>query len=122
MKKIGNKTLPEVGSFLIKNDTISKLSIGDVELDMSDVITEEKFDLDTAKKLPYGKISFNDKFIVEMSPNIKKDLIESIWSHDEQIAIILNKDDSEKDAEYYLFMQQWRSWIGELAKLINNSQ
>lgn len=122
MKTIGDKYIADIGKFLIKNNSEYKLSISFAELDPSDIIEEEEFDLSTIKDIPYGKITINNKFVIQRSPNIKKDLIESIWSHDEQIAILLNKDDSEKDIDYYSFMQQWRSWMGGLVKLINNSQ
>ena len=49
------------------------------------------------------------------------------YSNDDQIAIILNKDNSEEDTIRYNKMQEWREWAGQLsAKIlemlnINNS-
>ena len=36
----------------------------------------------------------------------------SIWSNDDQIAIILNKDNG--DNEMYNFMQEWRKWFSDI--------
>ena len=37
------------------------------------------------------------------------------WS-DDQIALMLNKDNSEEDAMLYDKMQEWREWSGRFAK------
>ena len=49
---------------------------------------------------------------------LKKKLIEWHYNNDEQIAIILNKDNSNDDLEYYNKMQEWRTWAGTMAKKI----
>ena len=46
----------------------------------------------------------------------KKYLISKLWTNDDQIAIILNKDRSEEDAAMYEFMQSWREWFGNFLK------
>ena len=40
------------------------------------------------------------------------------YSNDDQIAIILNKDNSEEDLLRYNKMQEWREWAGQLAHKI----
>lgn len=40
------------------------------------------------------------------------------YSNDDQIAIILNKDNSEEDLLRYNKMQEWRVWSGQLANKI----
>lgn len=47
---------------------------------------------------------------------IKTKLIKMKYSNDDQIAIILNKEDSEEDALLYEYMQDWREWSGLVAK------
>lgn len=39
-----------------------------------------------------------------------------LFSNDGQIAIILNKDDSEEDLLLFNKMQEWRKWAGVVAK------
>ena len=48
----------------------------------------------------------------------KKFVIQKRYSNDAQIAIMLNKDDSEEDALAYQKMQDWREWASIVAKKI----
>ena len=50
--------------------------------------------------------------------NLKKKFIEWHYSNDDQIAIILNKDNSDEDKVCYDKMQEWRNWSGDLAKKV----
>ena len=47
---------------------------------------------------------------------IKTKLIKVKYSNDDQIALILNKDNSEEDLELYNKMQNWREWASYFAK------
>ena len=47
---------------------------------------------------------------------IKTKLIKMKYSNDDQIALILNKDNSEEDAALYEYMQNWREWASYFAK------
>lgn len=40
------------------------------------------------------------------------------YSNDDQIAVMLNKDDSEEDALMFRKMQEWREWSSTLARKI----
>lgn len=48
----------------------------------------------------------------------KKYIIQKRFSNDDQIAVMLNKDDSEEDALIYEKMQEWRAWSAILAHKI----
>lgn len=48
----------------------------------------------------------------------KKDIIKKRYSNDDQIAIILNKEDSEEDLIRYERMMRWREFASRLAKAI----
>lgn len=48
----------------------------------------------------------------------KREIIKMRYSNDDQIAIILNKDDSEEDLLRYTRMMQWREFAASLAKKI----
>lgn len=52
---------------------------------------------------------------------IKTSIIKSRYSNDDQIALMLNKDESEEDAMYYDKMQEWREFAGEIAQKALNS-
>lgn len=55
---------------------------------------------------------------------IKTKLIKMKYSNDDQIAIMLNRDNSDEDLDLYNRMQAWREWSGwfanEIMKQINN--
>lgn len=48
----------------------------------------------------------------------KSAIIKKRYSNDDQIAIILNRDDSDEDLMRYDRMMQWREFAAELAKRI----
>lgn len=50
--------------------------------------------------------------------NYKSAIIKKRYSNDDQIAIILNKDDSDEDLMRYDRMMQWREFAAELSKRI----
>lgn len=49
---------------------------------------------------------------------LKSKIISRQFTNDDQLAIILNKDDSEEDLLLFNKMQEWRIWAGVLAKHI----
>ena len=48
----------------------------------------------------------------------KKKFVNKQFTNDDQIAIILNKDESEEDTFLFNKMQEWRAWAGIIAKEI----
>ena len=50
--------------------------------------------------------------------DLKAMLIKIRYSNDDQIAIIINRDDSEEDNLKFQQMQEWRIWCAKLAKEI----
>ena len=55
-------------------------------------------------------------FHVKFTNNMKKTLVNKIFSNDDQIAIILNKDNSDDDMKIYNLMQDWREYFSKLIK------
>lgn len=49
---------------------------------------------------------------------LKSRIVTRQFTNDDQIAIILNKDDSEEDKLLFDKMQEWRKWASVLAKRI----
>lgn len=73
-----------------------------------------------------GKVFIYDRKFVVLPDSIsytdiKKRVIKSRYSEDDQIAIILNKDLSEEDAMYFQKMQEWREFASEVARLATQS-
>lgn len=50
----------------------------------------------------------------------KREIIKMRYSNDDQIAIILNKDDSEEDLQRYNRMMEWRKFASLMANKIMN--
>lgn len=50
----------------------------------------------------------------------KTTIVKWRYTNDDQLAIILNKDESDEDAERYSRMQEWRNWASDFAKRITS--
>ena len=83
-----------------------------------DEYTEIESDIMESPLPGYYKIFPRYLYKVKDNANIKGDLIRFLWSNDEQIAIMLNKDRSEEDLAMYNFMQEYRTYFSKLAKQI----
>lgn len=81
-------------------------------IDLSNVTLDDKFIyFDTIKWINPGIKSYSEA---------KRFIVNKRYSNDDQIAIILNKDDSEEDLLAYQKMQEWREWASIFAKKIMN--
>lgn len=52
--------------------------------------------------------------------SIKTTIIKKRYSDDDQMALILNKDNSNEDLEYYNKMQEWRNFAADIARKVVN--
>ena len=69
---------------------------------------------------PFGDIIIDNAIGFRKTSNLKRDFITSIWSNDDQIAIILNREDTEQDFEMYDFMQQWRAYFSTIVEKVKS--
>jgi len=53
------------------------------------------------------------RYLVKLNETTKKRLIHLLWSNDDQIAVILNK---EEEPEMFDLMQGWRAWFSKVIK------
>ena len=72
-----------------------------------------------------NKIVYSNGLLMEIKScntyaDWKSKIVNKQFTNDDQIAIILNKDDSEEDLLLYNKMQEWRKWAGIVAKKIKN--
>ena len=113
---VKNKVYADAGYVLIHNNTVS-FSFENV--DQKDII-ETKIDLEDMRKIGkfivYGKLK--DYISCIEYKDWKKKWINKQFTNDDQIAIILNKEDSEEDLFLFNKMQEWREWSGVIAKKI----
>ena len=118
MYKVRNKVYAEAGSLLIGKNKRGYVFIGEV----SD-FSEKAIRLDDMR-IEGQFLVYSDGLIRELyNPNmtyeqLKAKYIKRLFSNDDQIAIILNKDRSAEDAELFEKMQEYRDWCGVLAKKI----
>lgn len=116
MYTIKGNVYPEAGYYLIGNGykgfiaPLSAAPFQEVELDTTSItVTTESVEFDRIKWKNPGIGSYTDA---------KKFIISKRYSNDDQIAIMLNKDDSEEDALAYEKMQEWRAWASTMAHKI----
>lgn len=115
----GNKIYAEAGYYL-KHKERNEVGFTIVGTDMS----------------AYDEIPLSEPLIVEVSggriflenrmfcitpktmtyAGVKTKIITSRYSNDDQMALILNKDNSGEDLELFNKMQEWREWAGGVAK------
>lgn len=117
MYTIKNKTYADAG-YVLKYKNKVAFSFEDV--DEKDVL-ETKINLENMQK--FGKfVAYSDGLKEYISctdyKDWKKQWVNKQFTNDDQIAIILNKDDSEEDLLLFNKMQEWREWSGVVAKKI----
>lgn len=83
---------------------------------------EKDINLNDIQLLPNGFIKCNEVFWKNLNSknyaDWKKYFISRRYSNDDQIAIILNKDNSDEDLLRYNKMQEWRNWASLASKAI----
>lgn len=112
MKKYGKRYIPDCGKcFKFNNRYLLTVS--------EDIIDRCEEVLITEKITPIGgNFLIGGKFEVKYTDSLKKKLIGSLFSNDDQIAIILNKDLGDDELEIYNLMQNWRSWFSKIIQKI----
>ena len=110
-----NIILSEAGKYLSAQDFLG-FKVNDSDITK---YTEKEFEEPTisGQFLIMGEIRTLLPEIINYE-NLKKKFIEWHYSNDNQLAIILNKDNSDEDKVCYDKMQEWRDWSGYLAKKV----
>lgn len=99
------------------------------KVDEAHTIQEESIDLSTIERISDSSIKVLTKngSVVMIGNNTKRTygdwktiIVKWRYSNDDQIAIMLNKDESEEDLEKYNRMQSWREWASTLSEAIIN--
>ena len=118
MYKVRNQVYADAGSILIGKNKRGYSFLGEV----SD-FSEKAIRLDDMK-VDGQFLVYSDGLIRELyDPSatyeqLKAKYVKRLFSNDDQIAIMLNKDKSAADAELFDKMQEWRDWCGVLAKKV----
>lgn len=116
MYTIKDKVYADAGNILVKSGAIGFQMVNEGK------IIEKPLDLSTLS-LSNDIIKISGFVVGLLSlpytyENYKTLFIKKRYSNDDQLAIILNKDESEADLEKYQKMQEWRSWSGNVARAI----
>lgn len=118
MYKVRNKVYAEAGSLLIGNNKRGYVFVGELS-----EFSEKAINLDDMR-IEGQFLVYSDGLIRELyNPNmtyeqLKAKYVKRLFSNDDQIAIMLNKDRSAEDAELFEKMQEYRDWCGTLAKKV----
>ena len=118
MYKVRNKVYADAGKLLIGSNKRGYIFQGELS-----EFSEEAIYLDDMKiegdVLIYSNGMIRELYHPEMTyEQLKAKYVKRLFSNDDQIAIMLNKDRSAEDAELFNKMQEWRDWCGVLAKKV----
>lgn len=118
MYKVRDTVYAEEGKILIGTNKRGYIFQGELE-----EFSEEAITIDDMKIEGNFVVYSNGKIRELYNPNLtyeqlKTKYIKRLFSNDDQIAIMLNKDKSNEDKLLYDKMQAWRDWCGMLAKKI----
>ena len=114
----GNKVYSDAGKYLISKDkrTIAFNITGSID-DYDEEEINSPLDIEIKNGLIYyqnGRLACAPEKLDYAS--IKTKMIKLRYSNDDQLALMLNKDNSEEDTVLYDKMQEWREWSGRFAK------
>ena len=114
-----NVVYADAGNILVATNAIGYSLMADIAN-----IQEQQINLQDMK-LEGEFLKYSDGLIVQRYKNLdyagwKADIIKWRYTTDDQIAIILNKDESAEKLLEYNRMQEWRDWAGTLANKILN--
>lgn len=114
----GDKIFAERGCYLKskQGNAIGFTIVGAAE-DYDEIQEDLDVHFESGKLFLYG-----GKFIIITTGgtyiDIKKKVIKSRYSDDDQFALMLNKDESENGAMLFRKMQEWREFASEVARLV----
>lgn len=118
MYKVRDKVYADAGKILIGNNKIGYIFQGELsEFSEEDIILDDM-------KIVGNYISYSNGRVFESYDrnatyeSLKTKYIKRYFSNDDQIAIMLNKEDSEEDSMLFIKMQQYREWCSILAKKV----
>ena len=122
MYKVRNKVYADAGNLLIGANKRGYVFLGELS-----EFSEKAIRLDDMR-IEGQFLVYSDGLIRESyNPNqtyeqLKAKYVKRLFSNDDQIAIMLNKDRSAEDAELFEKMQEYRDWCGVLAKKVISMQ
>lgn len=113
-----NIVYSDAGKYLVYNNQVGFQFSGENEVEEYDLILD---DIHIRGNMAYYNNDLLAQHIIKNGDygDYKRDIIKKRYSNDDQIAIILNKDDSEEDAIRYERMMEWRVFASEFAKRIH---
>lgn len=84
-------------------------------------VTYEESEIDTSRvsRYPDGSCGIGGFNFNLPKGEEKKYLVTLLFSNDDQIAIMLNKEQSEEGERTYQFMQEWRVFFSNIIQIIN---
>lgn len=105
-----------------KERNIIALSVKGSADDYEELLMNDPLDVEVYKGMVFWN---NRKFVnypsILTKEGVKTSIIKSRYSNDDQIAIMLNRDDNEDAAMYFLKMQEWRKFAAQVAGEIDFS-
>ena len=113
MRVYNNKVIADVGYYL-QYQTLCGFSLPLIE---GAEYTQHKISDDVSIQEGYALIG--NKFFWSME-DTKAKVIKQMFNYDEQIAIILNRNESEEDKSMFELMQGWRQFVSDRIRIARN--
>lgn len=118
MYKIKNTIYADAG-FVLKHDNKLAFNFRDIDINSVSEIEVNFNDMfEKNGKLVYSNGVFKEIKSCASYGDWKSKIVGKQFTINDQIAIMLNKEDSEEDRLLYDKMQEWREWSGKFAKKI----
>ena len=119
MYKVKNKVYADAGKLLVGSNKIGYVFYGEPE-----EFYEESIRIDDMHISGVFLVYSNNKISEFYKPNLSYEELRSSYikrqfSEDDQLIIILNKDNSEDDMNLYNKLREWREWCEVLAKKVS---
>lgn len=116
MYRVKNKIYADAGCVLKYKNKVAFSFEGVNEND----VLETKLNLENIQKIGNFVVydGLKDRITTSDFAKLKSKFVNKQFTNDDQIAIMLNKDDSEEDLLLFDKMQEWRAWAGIIAKKI----
>lgn len=106
-----------------KTENIIALSVKGSADDYEELPMNVPLDIEISESM----IFWNNRMFANIPETLTKDavktsIIKSRYSNDDQLAILLNKDEDEKGNMYYQKMQEWREFAAFIADTVFGSK
>lgn len=106
-----------------KTENIIALSVKGSADNYDELPMNEPFDVEIVGSMVFWHNRNFANILADLTKDsVKTSIIKSRYNNDDQLAILLNKDEDEKGVMYYRKMQEWREFAACVAQMVSNKE